>query len=157
MAIPETVTRYLADGGVQFEVVEHPRTASASRSAQAAHISGDRIAKGVLVKDRDGFALAVLPASHTLALGDLQKKYQREFEIAGEKELEAVFPDCELGAVPAVGRPYKLDTIVDASLLKQPMVYFEAGDHEELIGVSTADFETLMEGAIFDSISVHTA
>lgn len=155
MTIPKTVTRFLADQGVDYRVVQHPRTVTASRTAQAAHISGDRIAKGVLVKDAGGYALTVLPASHTLSLSELHEKYHRRFELAPENDLKKVFPDCELGAVPAVGWPYEIETIVDESLFDEPEIYFEAGDHEELIGMSTDQFKRLLMDAPVDHISVH--
>jgi len=72
-------------------------------------------------------------------------------------DLAIMFPDCELGAVPALGPAYKLDTVVDESLRGQEEIYFEAGDHEELIRVSGGDFESLLQDADFLSCSTHVA
>jgi Ala-tRNA(Pro) deacylase len=58
-----------------------------------------------------------------------------------------LFADCELGAIPPMGRAYGMETIVDDSLAEQPDVYFEAGDHVSLIHVNAMAFQRLMAGA----------
>ena len=43
--------RELADQGIDYEVVSHRHTLSSSQTAQACHVSGDCLAKAVVVKD----------------------------------------------------------------------------------------------------------
>jgi Ala-tRNA(Pro) deacylase len=54
------------------------------------------------------------------------------------------FPDCDAGAVPALGPAYGLDTIWDDGLLERSDLYFDAGDHEPLLHVSTTDFAGML-------------
>jgi Ala-tRNA(Pro) deacylase len=79
----------------------------------------------------------------------------RPLETAPEMDLQVVFADCEFGAVPALGAAYQVDTIVEESLRSQPEIYFEAGDHEELIAVSGADFELLLEKSPYLKFGAH--
>jgi Ala-tRNA(Pro) deacylase len=37
-----------------------------------------------------------------------------------------------------------METLIDDAIAEQPDIYFEAGDHEQLIHVSAETFETLM-------------
>ena len=74
-----------------------------------------------------------------------------------EIDLADVFSDCETGAVPALGPAYDLDTIVDPSLRGQQDIYFEGGDHKELVHLAGEDFEELMEEAEFMHCSFHHA
>jgi Ala-tRNA(Pro) deacylase len=157
MSIPASVTEYLDRAGVYYGVVRHQHTPSSMRTAEAAHVSGEILAKGVLLKDDDGYVLAVVPATHQVKIGQLHKATGRNVEPAPEADLAHVFPDCELGAVPALGPAYRLDTIADVALQGKSEIYFEAGDHEELICVSGPDFETLLQGAKFLSCSMHQA
>ena len=46
--------------------------------------------------------------------------------------------------IPSVGPAYGMETLVDDTIAEQPEIYFEAGDHEQLIQVSTEVFEALM-------------
>jgi Ala-tRNA(Pro) deacylase len=112
MTIATTLERYLRDCGIDYEVVEHARTLSSSRTAEVSHVAGDRLAKAVVLKSEGGFTMAVLPASCHLRLGELQDYLARPIGLATEKEVGQLFDDCELGAIPAVGIPYGMEMIV---------------------------------------------
>jgi Ala-tRNA(Pro) deacylase len=143
MAISSALHRYLADQGISYELVPHQPTMSSMRTAEACHIPGDRLAKGVLVRNSFGHILAVLPASRHIDLGQLEAELGQEVELANETELEERFRDCSLGAVPAIGQCYGVETIVDDSTWNQPEIYIEAGDHETLICLSQPAFAQL--------------
>jgi Ala-tRNA(Pro) deacylase len=148
MAIAITLEQYLADSGVDYETLTHPRAMSSSQTAQVSHIPGGRLAKAVLLKEgKDAYLLAVLPASHHIRLDALRDWLGRSVELATEEEIEALFTDCDLGAVPAVGLAYGLDTVMDESLGGNDDVYFEGGDHATLVRVPGATFEKLMANA----------
>ncbi len=154
MAIAPTVQRYLDEKGVVYQIRRHHHTGSAMESAYSAHVAPDSIAKGVLLRDGDEFLLAVLPADHTVDLDVLRYLTDRPgLALATEQETGDVFTDCALGAVPAIGPAYGLETWVDEAVRDCPVLYFEAGDHEELIYVEEPDFERLMEGAQFGSFA----
>jgi Ala-tRNA(Pro) deacylase len=155
MPIPSTVVDYLEQSGVKYEVIAHPHSESSLRTAEAAHISGECLAKGVLLKDGDGYVLAVLPATHSVMVSAVQDLLRRPLEAAPEMDLQVVFADCELGAVPAVGAAYQVNTIIEESLRDKPQIYFEAGDHEELISVSGADFERLLDKSPYLKFGAH--
>lgn len=157
MTMASNVRNYLDRTGIHYSVDHHSHTYSSMHTAQAAHVPGDQVAKGVLLKDSIGYMLAVVPATHRVRIGVLQERLGRRLETASEGELEYVFADCEEGAVPALGPAYDLETVVDPLLCEQTDVYFEAGDHEELIHMAGEDFEELLEEAEFISCGTHWA
>ena len=53
----------------------------------------------------------------------------------------------------AIVNSYGVDVVVDMELFMQPDVYFEAGDHEDLIHVSAENFQKLMSSAEHASFS----
>jgi hypothetical protein len=57
MAVAATVKEFLEQRGVPYDVVHHTHTPSSLRTAEAAHIPGDRLAKAVLLQDDRGFLL----------------------------------------------------------------------------------------------------
>jgi Ala-tRNA(Pro) deacylase len=155
MSIAPTVMHALRFKGVKFDVVKHPHTATAAGSAHAAHVHEDHFAKAVLLKDHGGFILAVLPANELVDLERVSHVLHRPLSLASESDLEEAFYDCELGAIPAVGEDYLIPTIVDERLRHLKEVFFEAGDHERLVHISSDGFSRLMEDAEFlSSISV---
>lgn len=153
MSIPDTVVEYLDRSEVNYQIHRHSHTATSLESAYSAHVPAEQIAKGVLLWDEIGYVLAVIPASNSLDIDTLNYLIDRRLELATEEELSDVFVDCAIGAVPAVGWAYHVPTVVDEELLEQPTLYFESGDHEELIMVDEADFETLMEGSEYGRLS----
>ncbi len=155
MAIAMTVRQYLADQGVEYDTVTHRRTQSSSETAQASHINGDQIAKGVVLDTGEGYLLAVLPASHHVQLGQIKAYLDRPVALASEAEIATLFADCEMGAVPAVGAAYGLDVVVDDSLAAQPDVYFEAGDHATLVHVKAEGFRKLLGDVPHAEFSTH--
>lgn len=155
MSIPAKIQRHLEKHRTEVDIVTHPMTGSSMETAEAAHVSGEKIAKGVLLRDDDGFVLAILPATHTLKIAAVRELTARRLELASESDVTQVFDDCVSGAVPAIGAAYGLETIVDAYLSRQPEVYFEAGDHEELLRITGNDFAAVNAGAHFATISSH--
>jgi Ala-tRNA(Pro) deacylase len=147
MALAVFLKNHLDRMGIPYEIVPHAATPSTSRTAEAIHVSGDKIAKGVLVRDKEGYTLAVLPASYHLRLPELGAVLGCGVALAAEQEIDDIFTDCDRGAVPPIGAAYGLDVVVDDRLLERDEVYFEGGDHVSLVRVSAADLEKLMAGA----------
>jgi Ala-tRNA(Pro) deacylase len=146
MAIAPTLQKYL-DENVTYELVSHEPTMSSMRTAQVSHISGERLAKGVVLRGVGGYMLAVLPASHHIRLPELEMEFGEAVTLADEREIDGLFKDCAHGAVPPIGECYGLDTIVDDSLREKPDIYLEAGDHETLVHLDGAQFAKLTSEA----------
>lgn len=146
MAIAKTIKSWLSDNHIEFDLVPHYKTHSSHDTARAAHIMDDHIAKAVLLKDDKGFALAVIPASDWLKLLSLRNAAGRQFELASESEVTNVFDDCKPGAIPPIGPAYGLETYLDESLMSLANVYFEAGDHRNLVHVNGEEFHYLLKG-----------
>ncbi|MEW5863499.1 MAG: aminoacyl-tRNA deacylase [Pseudomonadota bacterium] len=148
MSIAPKLQDYLARHRVAYELVAHRHTMSSMETAAAAHVPGDRLAKGVVVEDEQGYLLAVVPSTYHVKLGDLGKQLnRRSLRLASEEELKNLFSDCETGAVPPVGGAYGLPAVVEEDLTREPDVFFEAGDHEHLVHVAQADFARLLGDA----------
>ena len=116
-------------------------------TAEASHIQGSRLVKAVVIKDDDGFMMALLPTSHHLRLSELRDLLGREVELATEEEFTALFDDCDVGAVPALGMAYGLAVIVEDSLAKTGDLFFEGGDHETLVHMQAEAFRGLLRDA----------
>jgi len=144
MTIAYRVSEYLAEQDADYEILDHPHSSTSLETAQLSHVPGDLVAKTVVLEDDRGYLLAVLPATCRVDLGELHRQTNRNLGLATEYELGALFDDCEPGAVPPLGGIYDLETIVDESLSEQSDVYFEAGDHERLIHVSSETFDVLL-------------
>jgi Ala-tRNA(Pro) deacylase len=149
------VAAYLRNAQIDYETVGHPAAPTSSEIAQSAHIPGNQLVKAVLLKDDKGHLLAVLPSTHHIDFGAIKALFHRSLDLAGENELKSYFPDCDLGAVPPIGAAYTLDTIADKSLQDEEVLYFEAGDQNQLIKIDKTTFVTLMAAAEWAYFSQH--
>ncbi|TNF89087.1 MAG: YbaK/EbsC family protein [Gammaproteobacteria bacterium] len=157
MAIAPRLEKYLRERQVKYKVVIHPHSEHSMETAEKAHVPGDALAKGVLVKDDDGYLMVVLPADYHIELESLKKLLKQEVAMVDEVTLGVVFNDCEVGAVPPIGMAYGLKTIWDptSSLGALDQVYFEAGDHQSLVRISGVQFHELMASAERGEFSHH--
>lgn len=137
--------QYLDDNHVQYELVNHPKAYAAKDVAFKSGIPGRMFAKTVLVKLDGKMAMAVLPAEDKVNFHLLREAARAEtITLATENEFEAIFPDCELGAMPPFGNLYGMDVYVGGTLTRADRISFNAGNHTEVLTLPYLDFERLV-------------
>ena len=149
------IQELLKGKGVSFKEMEHPPAYTAQEMAAEEHISGNKIAKTVVVRAGEGYAMCVLAASCKLdmkkvamALGSLK------VELADETELARLFPDTEIGAEPPFGTLYSLPTVLDQRLMAGEEITFFSGSHRQAIRMSYKDYAKIVQPTVAD-IAVH--
>jgi Ala-tRNA(Pro) deacylase len=147
--------KFLDDHGVKYESIQHSPAYTASMVAQSAHISGSDFAKAVMVKIEGELAMVVLPAHRKILLSELRNLLLSEkVELANEDEFIGCFPDCELGAMPPFGQMYGMPLYMDLSLTKYPEIAFNAGNHHEVLRMTTDEYMLLAEPIVMDFATV---
>jgi Ala-tRNA(Pro) deacylase len=115
------------------------------------HVPGRSVAKVLIVKERDGFVMAVVPASTEVDLDRLKGLIGHgEIRLATVEEVHAVVPDCMPGAIPPLGALYGLRSFIDGSLLTMPEVTMPAGDAGSAIRMRSAEFRRLVDARAGD-------
>ena len=158
MTIARSVEDYLSKQHIPYDTLDHTRTQSSRDSAWASHIPGRQMAKAVVLRDKiEGhYLMALVPASRMLDIGMLQRESGRELEMVEEDELMGLFPDCEIGAVPGFGSAYNMSVIWDDSLGSEADVYFEGGDHRQLVHLDHDQFMSMYSKMPHGQISRYT-
>ena len=105
MTIANRLRQYLESEQVRYDIVPHPRAVTSSRTAQAAHVPGQLVAKSVVVHHELGYVLVVAPSTHRVELDTLQEFLNRRLGLAAEDEVARLFDDCDRGAIPPIGAP----------------------------------------------------
>ena len=148
------VSEFLANKGVEFEAVPHADTYDAQRMAQTLHVSGDEVAKTVLLRTAtNNFALAVLPASQDVDFKKAAEALGEGVALATEFDISQSFPDCELGAIPPFGSEYGLRTLVDVSLAEDEQIFFEGNTHHEAFRIGFEDFRSIEQPLVVDIVA----
>ena len=147
MSIARTVQTFLQANDISYEVLPHRRTGASRETAHTLHIPAERMAKAVILGDKQGYLMAVLPSSRHVDVQELSQKLGRDLAVVPEYRLGVLFEDCAFGAVPPLGFAYGMPTVVDYCLVDQPEIYFEAGDHEDVIHVGGSQFSEILRKA----------
>jgi Ala-tRNA(Pro) deacylase len=138
------LSEFLDNEGVKYITIRHSPAFTAQEIAASAHVPGKEMAKTVMVQLDDRIAMAVVPASSRLDLGRLRDAAGADkVALSGERDFEARFPDCELGAMPPFGNLYGMDVFVADSLAEDEEIAFNAGSHTELVRLAYDDFARL--------------
>ena len=149
------ISSYLKEQGVYFSMHEHPPAYTAQEVAAEEHVSGNILAKTVIVHAGDGYAMLVLPASYKLDMRKAAKALgAKKVRLADETELAKLFPDSEVGAEPPFGNLYQLPTLVDEHLAADEEIVFQAGSHRQAIRMKYADYAALVQPKTAD-LAVH--
>jgi Ala-tRNA(Pro) deacylase len=140
---------FLEQHQVKYVSIKHSPAFTAQELAAAAHIPGREVAKTVVVKLDGTLAMVVLPAPEMVRMNHLKAETGVDrVELASEEEFKGRFPDCEVGAMPPFGNLYDMRTLVEESLAEDKEIAFNAGTHTELIRMSFADYQKLVQPEI---------
>lgn len=147
MALSMTLEDYLTDNNVPYDVMSHTPTNSSIDTARSAHVPKNQLAKSVVLKDNDGYVMAVIPANSHIQLGILSDNMKRRLGLATENEITSLFADCEPGAIPPTGEAYNMEVVIDDDLADCEDIYFEGGDHRDIVHMNGEDFQWIMREA----------
>lgn len=137
---------YLDEMGVRYNLSYHPSAYTAQDLAAVEHVPGRCVVKPVVVEADGKFFLCALPAPYKIDLNELKSQLECDrLRLADENCLAELFPDCQLGAEPPIGRMYGLPTLIDESLLQGDRVTFQAGSHDAAVTMSLADYRRLAQ------------
>jgi Ala-tRNA(Pro) deacylase len=146
--------RGLAEQGIGFEPLRHPRTATARDEALALHVPMHEVAKTIVVHTPEGRTRVVIPASARLALPKLREATGSEdARFATEEELGAAYPAFELGAVPPFGGPDGDRVVIDRRVAGLETVIVEAGSHSDSLRIAAADLVRITGADVADVVA----
>lgn len=154
MAMPKRLQEFLDSHGIKYDLIPHREAYTSQEVAAAGHVSGKTMAKVVMIRHGTELVMTVLPAACQVGTDRLEKIFSTPgVAIAREHEFIDLFPDCEEGAMPPFGNLYGLEVYVDEELTRRPRIVFQAGNHNELVSISYADFERLVEPKVAEFCS----
>ena len=140
---------YLDLNKIKYIEIRHSPAYTAQEIASSIHHTGKEIAKSVIVKIDDGFVMAVLAASHIINENLLKIAIRTGImELATEDDIEELFPDCPVGAIPPFGNLYNLDVYVSRHLSRKKEIIFNAGSRTDVIKMKFMDYKKLVNPVI---------
>lgn len=149
MTILRKLKGYLDESNVRYEVSSHRETYTAQEIAAALHVPGQKLAKVVIVKAGEKFAMAVMPATWKIDMEKMKAVLgNADVRLATEDEFKNLFPECDVGAMPPFGNLYDLDVYVDKSLTEDREIVFQGGTHVDTVNMNYQDFADLVKPTV---------
>lgn len=149
MSCKTRLETYLRDNRVDYQLQHHPQAFTAQGVANTMHLSNQAMVKVVMAFADDKLVMLVLPAGADVDLKDAAYMIgAKKVQLAQEKDFEALFPDCELGAMPPFGNLYNLPVYIDHALAQNEMIYFQAGNHIDTMSIRYKDFIRLVNPVV---------
>src|SRR6185437_3729864 len=145
----DTLEHYLSAQQISFQEQQHPIAYTAQDVAAREHLPGKQVAKVVMAFADGQPIMMVLPAPYRVNLSGVGPLLgAREVRLADEAEMEHLFPDCEVGAMPPFGNLYHLPVYVDQSLAEDEYIVFQIGTHTETMRLAYKDFARLVSPTV---------
>ena len=148
----DMIAAYLEGEGVPFQMLEHPRTTSALADARATHHRPESVGKTVLLRDREGYVVTVIPADQKLDLRKLREVLgaSRKLQLVDEATMGQEFPQFEVGAIPPCGASLPAAEVVDERLLDEDRIICASGDHMHSLLIDPRDLVTAANARVAD-------
>ena len=137
---------FLARERAPYEVVD--RLDPADVSGPGSH-AGGRLAKVVVLRERDSYAVAVLPAHAVFELTAFRQRTGRHaVALTDDEEFRKEFPEFADGPLPPFGRLFGIPVYLDRGLAFQTAMTFESGARGEVIDMPMSEYVRVERPAI---------
>ena len=151
-----SLIRWLDDKHIDYEIHEHPRALTALATARVEGVDPKTFAKVVWVRTAEGEdALMVVDADDHLDMRKAREVLRsKKVELVDEDEIRELAPECDPGAMPAVGVLFGLPTYADLAVGGSAEISFNGGTHAHAVRVDRAAWEAAL-GVIYAELAVY--
>jgi len=151
-ATTKLLVETLRNADVEFELLPHRRTLTATAEARALGVLAQAVAKIVIAVDEKGACIrAVVPASAHVSISKLAEAVSaKTVALMTEADLVSAYPQFELGAVPPFGGPAGDRVVVDHTLTRLDHLVFDGGAHDTSLRMRTEDLITMTKAQVAD-------
>ncbi|MBI4408472.1 MAG: YbaK/EbsC family protein [Gemmatimonadetes bacterium] len=151
MSCKDRLDAYLRENRIPFQFQHHPAAFTAQEVAASEHVPGRLVAKTFMAMADGKLVMAVVPAPAKVDLDKLQRATGAEdVRVATEAEFGPAFPDCDVGAMPALGNIYNVPVYLDQALTHNDTMVTQAGTHTDTISLKYADYARLVQPKVAD-------
>ena len=149
MPLPEKLRVFLDENHAEYTHTVHSIAYTAREVALAEHLPAREVAKVVVVHGDSGYHMLILPATKLVDFQEVRIALGLSHaHMVPETELNRLFPDCELGAMPPMGNLYGMAVYLDSALAAEDVITFNAGTHRDVVHMRTAEFRRVVRPTI---------
>jgi Ala-tRNA(Pro) deacylase len=149
MPLLEKLRVFFDENRAAYTHTVHSIAYTAREVALAEHLPAREVAKVVVVHGDSGYHMLILPANKLVDFQEVRVALGLSHaRMVPETELNHLFPDCELGAMPPLGNLYGMAVYLDSAMAAEDVITFNAGTHRDVVHMRTAEFRRLARPTI---------
>ena len=150
MPIPKKIKSYLDKQDIDYEEIAHKTVYTAYDAAQTLKKELKEIAKNLIIKADNTYALVVVPADKRLDLNKIKKALGvKKVSIPNEKVIVKILK-IKPGAVSSFGKLHKLEMLVDKAMAGTKKAIFSTGSVTDSVMMKVKDFIQMEEAKMAD-------
>ncbi len=146
-----TIISYLQSMTSEFSCLDSKDVMSLQQSS---YQTQSHWIRAVLLKARDGIAMAVLPSGYLLDFSLLSNMTHKEMEPVLGVEADRIMKGFEAGIRVPIPQFFKLPGLIDSSVREMDKVWFEAGDGQTVIEMTGEKFMDVCKSAFTGRFSL---
>ncbi len=158
MKIPKKITNFFEKEGIKHQIIEHKTVYTSFDKAATLRADLKLIGKSVIVKGDSNPYIVLIPGNKNLdkdkfqkVLSKVKKKPVKKVGFATERWIKDNFKGAKIGAIPPLGKLFKLPVFIERTLLKNKKIYISSGSYNYSLVVTPSAFkktaEELFEGS----------
>ncbi|MFC1564522.1 aminoacyl-tRNA deacylase [candidate division KSB1 bacterium] len=149
MAACDKLKKLLDEQKIKYVMHTHSKAYTSQEIAATMHVSGNVLAKSVMVKSNGNLSMVVLPANYKINFDDLKKALgDKDLQLASEKNFKPLFKECETGAMCPFGNLYDVPVFIAKSIADKDEIAFNAGTHTDAISMPMGNYMNLVQPRI---------
>ncbi len=140
---PVYIREFLTDRAICCDSISHQPSLTLEALAEQLFIPLHQFARTQVLRDNQGYVLAILPLGCHLDFVSIKNELGRDLEMAWPEEYFALFSQLKSKAIPPLSSLFKMDCFIEAELLKNKTIYLADGSGHGLLKMSGTDFLAL--------------
>lgn len=154
MWIVRSIQQHLDGLNISHKLVELPPFFNLREAQKLGKLPDDGVLQSILLHDKFGLIMAIIPANHRLNLSHLKHILKRELSLVNHDQHTRIFKGITPEFTPPIGDSFGIKTIIAEEISHLKEVYFACGDNSHLLVSPLQDFLLLQKNASFlDQIS----
>jgi len=150
MNVLEEIRKLLDSKNISYKCWTHEPVRTSEEAAKIRGTPLESGAKALVLRSEGKFLMVVIA-------GDKKMDLKKVKEAINTKRLSLATPEealqvthCEVGSIPPFGNLFTIPVYLDQSLLRSPIINFNAGRHDTSIALSIDDYQKAVQPVLVD-------
>lgn len=154
MSIPKKVIKFLESRKINYEPLQHKTVYTATDKAATLRAPEKIIGKTLVMKTDKFIAVVLIPANKNLDKNKFKKIAKvKKIDFVKENWMKKNLKGIKFGAVPPFGNLWRLPTLADGRLMKNPKIIINVGDYNWSIKITPTNLKKAVPDIIISNFS----